>query len=84
MPVGIIVWSTVAWQRDAFILLGYVDPKHRGRGIYTALYRRLVEIARQAGLRTVSGTVAYRNTAMRAVAERQGRTPIAVTFSEEL
>lgn len=82
--VGVIVWERVEASREAWITLGYVDPDCRGRGVYNALYRRLVEVARRESLRSVAGGVSATNATMRAVAERQGRVARAVTYAEEI
>ena len=80
--VGVIVWERLEHIRQAWITVGYVNPVYRDRGVYTALYRRLVEVARRESLRSVAGGVAFGNHAMRAVAERQGRAPISITYQE--
>ena len=82
--VGVIVWEKLEHDREAWIVLGYVDPAFRGRGVYNALYRRLVEAARRDGLRSVAGGVVASNAAMRAVAERQGRVAKCLIYSEEI
>ena len=82
--VGVLVWDKLEANREAWIVLGYVDPEFRGRGVYTKLYRHLLDIAKREKLRCVSGGVSITNHAMRAVAERQGRIAVALTYSEEI
>ncbi|MDR3488800.1 MAG: GNAT family N-acetyltransferase [Bradyrhizobium sp.] len=82
--VGVIVWEKTEYNRQAWIVLGYVTPAYQRRGVYNALYRRLVEIARRENLRSVAGGVAYGNRSMRAVAERQSRAPVAIIYQEIL
>lgn len=81
---ALIVWRDIKWNATAFILQGWVDPKHRRKGIYGKLYAAVKIQAKKCGCRFLAGAVAPDNAAILAVAKRQGRKVIALTIQEDI
>lgn len=62
-----------------WINIGYVCPDARRLGIYTAMWRELVDIARESNIGRIEGSTHLNNAAMRAVYKKLGRTETFVT-----
>jgi len=78
--VGVISFGHLEWARQFDIYIGYVRRPHRHRGVYTALWKRLVEEAQKRGVAIIQGTTDVKNAPMRAVAKTLGRTEQAVVL----
>jgi GNAT superfamily N-acetyltransferase len=77
---GIITFQFVEWRSELAIKLGFVDPKCRGRGVYRAMWRELVELAQGKGARRITGVTHANNTVMRTVAARLGRVEHSINL----
>ena len=55
----------------------YLDPDHIGRGLGTALYQRLFEELRKAGIHTAIGGIALPNPGSIALHEKMGLKKVA-------
>lgn len=83
-PVGVLVYSKEDYAKRWFINLGYVAPPLRNKGVYKALWNKLVELAAAAGTVQIDGITHIDNAPMRAVAEKQGRVETGVLLSFKL
>ena len=72
-PVGVITFSHTKWVRQLDIHIGYVVPEHRGRGIYRAMWNRLVEEAQARDALVIWGNTHTDNAVMRATARALDR-----------
>jgi len=72
-PVGVITFSHTKWVRQLDIHIGYVVPEHRGRGVYRAMWDRLVEEAQAREALVIWGNTHVDNAVMRATARSLGR-----------
>lgn len=69
---------------EYFVNAVYVLPEYRGLGHYSMLFAVLKKRAKENGILSISGTIAWDNEQMRLVAEAVGRRPVAVTYSMEV
>lgn len=83
-PVAVISYSYTEWNSQVWINLGYVKPKHRSRGLYTALYHEVRKIAISKGARTLASGIDCKNKAMISAAESVGRKPLSISYGETL
>ena len=83
-PVGIITFWITEWNETVFIRIAYVKPAYRRRGIHTSMYRKLKEMARKKGAKRIYSGVSVNNSAMLALAKKQGRELVAHMFLDEL
>ena len=70
-------WRTRAAYRFAVEITVYLDPDHIGRGLGTALYQRLFEELRKAGIHTAIGGIALPNPGSIALHEKMGLKKVA-------
>lgn len=77
---GILVYADVDWKNEVWVVLGYVRPHFRRRGIYRALWEALVVRARQAGRPRIGGDTSIKNKAMQQTMEALGRRPVAIIY----
>lgn len=67
-----------------WVLLSYVDPTFRRRGIFKQMWEALEVRARELGVRRISGGVAIENGAMQAAALSVGRIGKFIEFQKEI
>lgn len=67
-----------------FICMAYVDPAHRRKGMYSALYRALLAFSTHEDWRRIEGIVHNANRGMMEAAEEQGRVAVATTWVMDL
>jgi len=85
LPVGVMTFDPEPTLRRVWIFQSYVIPEFRGRGIYTALWNKLVEYATvELKAKSIQSGTHVRNSAMRAVAKRQGRYEESVLLRFDL
>lgn len=85
LPVGVITFDHDVNFNRVWIFQSYVVPEFRGRGVYTAMWAKLVEhSAEKLHVRSIEGATHVRNSAMRAVAKRMGRVEEAVILKFSL
>ncbi|SRR6266404_505712 len=82
--VGLITWRYIEWIRTVNIHLGWVDPEYRRNGIYSQMWRELVQKARDLEAKCITGTTHMDNYAMRKVARSMGRVEISINLSYRL
>ncbi len=82
--VGVICFTIQTWRGELWIEMGYVDPRFRGCGVYTKMYKTLEREAVKRNLRSIAGGVDPGNTAIIKAAERQGRKLEALTYRKWL
>jgi GNAT superfamily N-acetyltransferase len=64
-PVGILVFSIDGTcGEDIWLDLAYVIPEHRGKGMFTALFRKLVDLAADRGALTIGAGIHRENRPM--------------------
>jgi len=74
IPAGVMTWEYDAALKRVWIYQSYVLPEFRGRGIYNLLWARMVEHAAiDLKAHSIQSATHIRNSAMRAIAARQGR-----------
>ena len=61
----------------------YVVPTHRGKGIYTAMYQKVKDIAREEGIRQIRLYVDKDNTSAQRVYDQLGMTECHYLMFEE-
>lgn len=76
--IGVLSWKKHAWNKSAFVNVGWVDPAHRRTGVYRLLWSALVERAVALNLCKVEGMTSIENNVMRAAAARLGRVESTV------
>lgn len=84
VPIGILTYEHVDWTNSWSVVLGYVQPKHRGQGVYRALWEALVAKAREEKRHHVNGITSVENLEMQHVAEALGREAHSITYRFEL
>lgn len=80
MIIGMITFTEHKWGDYLAIGLGFVTRRFRSDGVYTALWNRLVELAQDRGVASITGTTYASNWPMRKVAEKHGRRESAVVL----
>lgn len=79
LPVGVITFEHEAMQRRVWAFQVYVLPEFRGRGVFTAMWAKLVEHSTEIlKARSIEMGTHVRNSAMRAAAKRTGSVEEAV------
>jgi RimJ/RimL family protein N-acetyltransferase len=85
VPVGVMTFDLPDDAKRVWLLQGYVLPEFRGRGIYRALWERLIEHSIvELKARTIYSGTNVRNSAMRAVAKKLGRHEESVILRYDL
>lgn len=84
LPVGVMTFAHDEDLKRVWVFVGYVIPEFRGQGIYNALWHRLVAHATELKVTSIQSGVHVRNSAMRAVAARQGRREDAVILRYDI
>lgn len=82
--VGVLTYEDLEWKNELFVVVGYVHPAFRRRGIYRALWEALVARAQETGRPRIVGTTSVMNQAMQATMEALGRRPVAISYEYEL
>ncbi|MDX0487524.1 GNAT family N-acetyltransferase [Sinorhizobium medicae] len=83
--IGFLIYRYDQVKCSWFIMLAYVVPEHRRRGIHTALFSALVDRAKQRGdILSIDCGTHVKNTAAQAAFEAQGRAKIAIMYSFHL
>ena len=72
-PLGVLTFTKQDWNRTCFVVIGWVLPAHRSRGVYRAMWDKLVVLAQEWKFARIEGTTAIENDKMRAVAKALGR-----------
>jgi Acetyltransferase (GNAT) family len=85
IPAAVMTWDYDKGLKRVWIFQSYTLPEFRGRGLYNALWAKMVQHAVDVlkASRIESGTHS-RNSAMRAIARKQGRTEESVVLSFNL
>jgi GNAT superfamily N-acetyltransferase len=82
--VAVMTYKASDWNRTLWISLSFVHPEHRRRGLYSRLYSRALEIAREKLLTKVESGISPQNEAMLAAAKASGRTLSYVVYGRSL
>jgi GNAT superfamily N-acetyltransferase len=77
-PVGVISWRPTDGGAELWILVGYVLPQFRRRGIYRQLWEALVQHARTIGAVRIGSATNLANEEMRAFLRATGRKETSV------
>jgi GNAT superfamily N-acetyltransferase len=72
-PIGIVGYAVDRIEKDIWVELTYTAPEHRRKGVYRALFSRLVEMAIRRGVRCIESGIHERNEAMLRAARTSGR-----------
>lgn len=85
IPAGVMTFDFDTSLKRVWIFQSYTLPEFRGRGIYNAMWASMVAHATEnlKAVKIESGTH-VRNSAMRAIAKKQGRDEEAVTLTYRL
>ena len=78
--VGAIVFYPYMEDTSFYVALGYVARDRRRQGVYTALWKKLVAIAKREDMITVDGSTVPGNRAMQAAYTKLGRKPYSITY----
>lgn len=73
LPVGVVTWDYGDIEKRVWIYQSYVLPEFRGRGIYGAMWQKLVARAVELKAVSIQSGTHVQNTAMRTIAKKQGR-----------
>lgn len=79
--IGAISYDRVEHTNSIFIYIGYVEPSARRKGVYRAMFDRLVEEARARNVLRIQGSTFITNELMMKVMEALGRKPVATMFN---
>ena len=82
--IGAAIFDLDKTKRQAWIYLAAVAADHRSQGIYSAIYRKIEDIARNEGMKGLGSNVNVRNAPMLATAEKNGRQLIAYRVKKAL
>lgn len=74
IPAGVMTYDHTEHNNEIFIYQSYVIPEFRGIGCYTALWNAMVAKGIELKAAKICSATSMRNSAMRAIAARQGRT----------
>lgn len=77
---GLMVFQILEHSKTLWINTGYVSPPFRRQGIYTKMFDRCVEFARERKLTCISGATSYINTDMQEIMMEMGRKPVSITY----
>ena len=84
-PIGFIIYRYYDFNASWFIMLAYVKPEHRRKGVHTALFESLVGRARERkDIREIRCGTSVHNHAAQAAFEKQGRKPYAIYYGFEV
>lgn len=83
-PIGILTYEPIEWTRSWSVVLGYVQPWHRGKGTYRALWEALVAKAREEKQVNIDGTTMVENREMQEVMGKLGRELRSLTYRYRL
>lgn len=72
-PVGFLAYSWDEEAEEIWIELSFILPEYRRKGIYTALFERLVQIANRKGASSVRSGIHPNNEPMLKAAVSTGR-----------
>jgi GNAT superfamily N-acetyltransferase len=84
VPAGIIAFTVDEARSLVWVQMSFVVPEFRGQGVYRFMYEALRAIAKQHRCRTIEGATHIKNTVMRSVAKKLGRTECAIILTEEI
>ncbi len=84
--VGVIIFEriTVGEGQNLNIIKSYVDPEHRGVGIWEIMWKELVEMAKLWNVSKITGRVSSKNTKMQAKCEAVGRKAVSINYEFEV
>jgi GNAT superfamily N-acetyltransferase len=84
IPVSVLTFTCHPELDYVWIRLVYTLPEHRGVGLYSKLYTSLKNIIKKKGIKKISGGISCTNTKMKSLAEKLGRKPEYIVYSEIL
>lgn len=83
--IGFLIYRYDEVKCSWFIMLAYVAPEHRRKGIHTTLFSALVDRAKQRGdILSIDCGTHVNNTTAQAAFEAQGRAKTAIMYSFHL
>lgn len=82
--VAVLTYKAQEWNKTLWICLSFVLPVHRGNGLYSRLYAKAVEIAKEKGMVRVESGISPRNGAMLAAATKNGRRLEYVVYGQAI
>ncbi len=77
--VGFITYRSTEKTGTLSLIFGWVEPKHRNKGVYRKLWDELVKYAQEKKFTRIDGTTHAGNLPMRACFEHLGRKEMWVT-----
>lgn len=80
--IGFILYEEKTDECD--IKLGWVDPAHRGKGIYSRMWETLMWLMQSKGVSRITSRVHVDNEKMLRLADKQGRKPLYTVFDYDL
>lgn len=84
IPVAVMVYQHVMWMNMFHIVLSFVIPSHRRRGLYRRMYGEVLERAITAGVSQVQGTMHRMNIRAIQAADHLGRKTEFVTVVQRI
>ncbi len=83
--MGFLIYRYDSFKCSWFIMLAWVAPAHRRKGIHTAMFTALVERAKKRGdILAIECGTHIDNVAAQAAFEAQGRTKTAIMYAYHL
>ncbi len=78
---GILVYRELKWLRQWWVLIGWVAPQYRRKGVYTRLWAELVKRARKnKNIESITGATSVLNERMREVNASLDRIPHTISY----
>ncbi len=78
-PVAVLTWMDQEWSNALFVVLAYVLPEHRRRGLHSRyLWPAVIDKARERNRPVIYSGASIRNHASRALQRSQGRIESSV------
>lgn len=82
--VGLMLIEDCKWKNSLMVVLGYVVPTYRRKGIYTELWNRAVEKAQELERVLIEGATYIDNRVMQAVMDKHGRKAVSINYEYQV
>lgn len=82
--VGVLLYQDVDWQNRVGVVLGYVRPTFRRKGVYGKLWAALIEQAQVLGRARIEGATHKENDVMQHVMQKLNRSATRIVYNFEV
>lgn len=82
--VGVMTYKVMEWTKCLWVGLSFVNPEYRRQGLYSQMYARAVEIAKEKAMIRVESGIDPQNVAMIQAAKKTGRHLHYVVYAQNV